>query len=102
MASLPTSGERADGGGGGVRGREHERGAQRREDGRRGEGREEAGEEGEPGEVVERLRVRRRQRERAQLRGPALVVDAGCSAGAAVAAGLFVGQLLLAHGHHHC
>jgi hypothetical protein len=53
-------GEGAHCGGGGVRGREHERRSQRREDGRGGKGREEAGEEGERGKV-ERLRVRRQQ-----------------------------------------
>jgi hypothetical protein len=44
-------GEGAHCGGGGIRGHEHERRSQRREDGRGGKGREEAGEEGEPGKV---------------------------------------------------
>jgi hypothetical protein len=95
-------GEGAHGGRGGVRGREHERGPQRREDGRRREGREEAGEEGEPGEV-ERLRVWRRQRQRAQIRRLALSVEATLrlSAADAVAVLFVVGQLLLLpHGHH--
>jgi hypothetical protein len=44
-------GEGAHCGGGGIRGHEHERRSQRREDGQGGKGREEAGEEGEPDKV---------------------------------------------------